>query len=178
MARSLGLVGLFAIGCVCAVSANANAQGMSAVFATPQSTVSADESSYLPENSPVPDSTVDASRRFQIALEARLQQAELNIPIPSTGRTEAAKDIALLTLEVEEMRNRYATALELYAEGIKPPSYALTARAAYEKVQVQIAGKKGLVSESMAAIHRQREIATGLVNHYRRELAEAGQLPL
>lgn len=79
---------------------------------------------------------------------------------PGTGSSETQKkEIALLCLELEEMRLKYARQLQLNAEGIVAANAVQTARADYEKVQVQLASKFNGVKQTIKALEKQRKLA-------------------
>jgi hypothetical protein len=105
-----------------------------------------------------------------------LKKAEISIP-PSFGTTtESKKDIAILTLQIEDLRHKYATMLQLQSEGITARNNVLSARLAYEKAQLQLAAKAKLVISTMSMIQKQRTIADSLQTEYRRGLAGRGSL--
>lgn len=108
----------------------------------------------------------------------QLHQTEIKISRSSGGTNQAQLDTALLSSQVEETRQLYAKKLALKAEGIASAADVIKARAAYERSQLQLAAKKGLVKQALVAIDQQRKIAADIENRYRAQLARRGQIPL
>ena len=109
---------------------------------------------------------------------AQLRQAEVNIPANAGLGTNAAKDIALFSIQLDEMRKQYARKMYLNAEGITAAKDVDVARAAYERVQVMLAAKRKKVKEALDAIQEERHLATELQQSIRSQLAAGGQLPM
>src|SRR5262249_6468631 len=74
--------------------------------------------------------------------------------------------IALLRLQLDEMRDRYATDVELNAEGITSANKMKISRAAYERVQVQLAAKLNKIDQTLSAIKRQRAVAQAMLDQH------------
>jgi len=86
-----------------------------------------------------------------------------SVPPQGYGKTkEQVKDIAILTLQLEEVRLKYARFLQLNAEGVTAANTLQTARAGYERVQVQLAGKVNNVRAVLNKIIQQRKLANDL----------------
>lgn len=111
-------------------------------------------------------------------ISTHLHDSELDIRAGSGKTTQAQLDTAMLALQVEEARLLYAKKLGLRAEGIASETDVVKARLAYEKSQLQLAAKKNMVKQALAAIEKQRALAADLSSRYRAQLARRGDLPL
>lgn len=108
------------------------------------------------------DSDMDSQSEPCEEVARQLSKNEL-VPPQGYGKTqESVKDIAILTLQLEEMRLKYARLLQLNAEGVTAANTLQTARAGYERVQVQLAGKVNNVKQVLRKIIEQRKLANDL----------------
>ncbi len=105
-------------------------------------------------------------------LVADLKAAELHI-LPGDGTGPAlVRDIALLGLQAEEMRLKYARQLQLQTEGIVSANQTQTARSTYERVQIMLAAKKNRVKEALGRLEIERRIANRFVESFAKSLVD------
>lgn len=89
----------------------------------------------------------------------RLGRVELNIPFGSGSDLNSKRDIAVLNLQLEEMRLKYARELQLESEGIAAANQVQLARTAYERIQVLLAARVNRVAELLPLLEGQRKLA-------------------
>ena len=111
----------------------------------------------------------DLDTEAAVKIAKQLKESEFYLPFGSGSSEAARKDIALLDLQLEEMRTRYARQIYLNALGIAPALQLQITRCAYERVQVQLAGKVNRIRDIPARLVKQRAIA----NASQKEIAAA-----
>lgn len=99
-------------------------------------------------------------------LANQLAKLEVTVPLQTSGNPVLLRDTALLGLAVEELRLKYARQLQLQAEGIVAANQVQSARAEYERAQVQLASKRNKVPDALKRLIDQRQLANEFIQTY------------